>query len=141
MPCREVTGLYFMPPNTTINGPNYTKLFKEKQKLHMHINGYKIFIQDGAPCHRSKVATEFLKENTISVLEQPRNIPDINPFENMWTIMKMAYKQPSSAENLMQAIKEVWVTEITQEYCESQVYSMPLSIQTVIDSNGEHTKY
>ena len=39
------------------------------------------------------------------------------------------YKQPPSAENMRQAINEVWVTEITQEYCESLVSSMPRRIQ------------
>ena len=47
---------------------------------------------------------------------------------------KMACKQPSCAENLRQAIKNVWVTEITQENCESLVSSMPRRIQAVIDS-------
>ena len=89
------------------------------------------------------IATDFLKKNKISVLEWPGNSPDLNPIENLWTIMKdkVADKQPSSAQNLKQAIKDVWVTEITQEYCESLVSSMPHRIQTVIDSKGGHTKY
>ena len=32
---------------------------------------------------------------------------------------KVVYKQPPSTQNLRQAIKEVWVTEITQEYWQS----------------------
>ena len=120
--CIGPSGLYFIPPNTTM-------------KLHMDIHKCTIFTQDGAPCHRSKVATDFLK-NKISVLEWPGNSPDINPIENLWTIMKdkVADKQPSSAQNLKQAIKDVWVTEITQECCESLVSSMPRRIQAVIDS-------
>ena len=45
------------------------------------------------------------------------NSQDLNPIENLWTIMKdkVAYMQPSSAENMRQATKEVWVTVITQE--------------------------
>ena len=38
-------------------------------------------------------------------------------------------------------IKKVWVTEITQEYCESRVSNLAHHIQTVIDSKGGHTKY
>ena len=45
---------------------------------------------------------------------------------------KVADKQPSSAQK---------ITEITQEYCESLVSSMPRRIQAVIDSKGCHTKY
>ena len=52
-----------------------------------------------------------------------------------------AYQQPPCAESLRQAIMDVWVTEITKEYCESLVSSMPCGIQVVIDSKGGHTKY
>ena len=93
------------------------ELLKVKLKKHMHVHGCTIFVQDGAPYHQSNVATEFLKKNKISGLEWPGKSPDLNPIENLWTVMKdeVAYKQPSSAENLRQAFKEVWVTEITQE--------------------------
>ena len=85
------------------------ELVNENLKLHVH--GCTIFMQDGAPYHRSNVATEFQTKSKISVLEWPGNS------QNLWTIIKdkVTYKQSSSAENLGQAIKEVWVTEITQE--------------------------
>ena len=60
-------------------------------------------LQDGAPCQQSKVATEFLKKNQIGVLEWTGNSPDLNPIENMWTIMKD--KQPSSTESQRPAIE------------------------------------
>ena len=122
-------------------GPKHVEFLKEKLKLHMR--GCTIFMQYGVPCHRSKVANDFLKKNKIFVLEWPRSSSDLNPIENLWTVMKdkMAYKQTPSAENLRQASKEVWITEITHEYCESLVSSMPRRIQAVIDIKGAHTKY
>ena len=78
-----MAGLYLILPNTTINGPKYVKLLKEKLKLHMHVPSCTIFMQDGTPLHQSKSVTDFLK-NKISVLEWAGNSPDINPIENLW---------------------------------------------------------
>ena len=95
-----------------MNGPKYVELLNEKLKL--HILGFMIFMQDGAPCRQSEVATEFLKEHKISVLECPGNSPDLNPVENLGTVVidKMANKQPPSAGSL----KSPWGTEITLGY-------------------------
>ena len=65
MSYRGAAGLYFIPPNTTMNRPIYMELLKEKAKLHMHdlhARGRSFF---------TNVANEFLKRNKISVLEWP----------------------------------------------------------------------
>ena len=70
--------------------------------------------------------------------------PDLNPLENLWPYLKdkVAEKQPSNAEVLRIAIKEVWVKEIMPEYYESLVCSMPcLNFKAVIKAKGSHTKY
>ena len=35
---RDAVGLYFIPPNTAVNGPMYMELLREKLKLHMHVH-------------------------------------------------------------------------------------------------------
>ena len=68
--CRNgVAALSFLPPGTTMNGPKYVQMLSEKLKLYMQVHNCKIFRQDGAPCHRSKVAKNFLNDNNIQLLE------------------------------------------------------------------------
>ena len=45
-------------------------------------------MQDGAPCHRAKIATQFLKSKKIQILDWPGSNPDLNPIENLWTDLK-----------------------------------------------------
>ena len=137
MSCRGVVGSYVILSNTTINELKFVELLKEKL-MHMHVHGCTIFMQDGASCHRSKLDTELLNKY---LLEWPGNSPDHNPIENLWIIMKdkLAYQQPPSSENPKQAIKDVCVIKITQEFCESRIFCVRHRIQAVIDRKG-HTK-
>ena len=72
-----------------------------------------IFMHDNAPSHAAKSTTEFLesfgfKDNTLMVC--PPNFPDLNPIENLWSIIKHHVytngKPYSSKGNLWIAIKE-----------------------------------
>jgi hypothetical protein len=56
---------------------------------------------------------------------------------------KFMYKndfRPQNAEELQQKIIEAWHV-ITPEYITNLVTSMPRRLQSVIDNNGEMTKY
>ena len=138
-----IGGLYFLPSGTTMNGEKYVQLLSDKLQLHMQVRRCNIFMQDGAPCHRSKLVTNFLKKKKVKVLDWPGNSPDLNPIENLWTVMKnkIAEKQLSSLPDLCRAIKEVWVKEISMEYCANLVNSMPQRLAAVIQNNGGHRKY
>ena len=56
---------------TTMNGKKYLELMKEKLELHMAVHDCEIFMHDGAPCHRAKIVTDFLKTKNIKLLEWP----------------------------------------------------------------------
>ena len=109
----------------------------------MAVHKCSVFMQDGAPCHRAKIVTQFLKAQKINILDWPGNSPDLNPIENLWTILKnkVSERQPTNAKMLEQAKKEVWVRDISQAYCRNLVESMPRRLEAVIKAKGGPTKY
>ena len=135
--------LSFLPPKTTINGTRYLNLLREKLKLHMQVHRCSVFMHDGAPCHRSRTVKDYLTAERIKVFDWLGNNPDLNPIKNLWCILKkkVAEKQPSSATELVEAIKNVWCTEISTAYCKSLISSMPKRIVAVIKNKGSATKY
>ena len=138
-----IGGSFFLPSGTTINGEKYVQLLSDKLQLHMQVHRCNIFMQEGAPCHRSKLVTNFLKNKKVKVLDWPGNSSDLNPIENLWKVRRIKPRKSSlqSLPDLCRAIKEVWVKEISKEYCANLVKSLPRRLAAVIQNNGGHTKY
>lgn len=68
------------------------------------------FVHDGAPGHRSKLVTNYLKEEEVEVLQHPAQSPDLNPIENRWAHVKQElHKSPvSSIEGLKVKFQAIW---------------------------------
>ena len=54
----------------------------------MTVHNCAVFMQDGAPCHLAKILTQFSKLKKIQILDLPANSPDLNPIENLRTVLK-----------------------------------------------------
>ncbi len=101
-----------------------------------------IFQQDFAPAHTAKGTKSWFNDHGVTVLDWPVNLPDLNPIENIWGIVKrkMRDTRPNNADDLKAAIKATWAS-ITPEQCHRLIASMPRRIDAVIHAKGGPTKY
>ena len=51
-------------------------------------DGRGTFQHDHAPSHNSKLIKNFTQENNVNILDWPVNSPDLNPIENLWSLVK-----------------------------------------------------
>ena len=80
-----------------------------------------IFMHDGAGPHRAHIVQGVLEELQIEVMMWPPYSPDLNPIENLWSVMKKQIyrlypeleRAPDTEETrqeLVKAAKEAWNT-------------------------------
>ena len=136
-------GLYFLPRNVMMNGDRYLEVLQNHLIPFMEIHGSTHFLQDGAPCHKSKKVMDFLKDKPFEIMDWPGNSPDLNPIENAWNYMKNQLKKKdiSSVPKLTEEIKKLWVTTMKKDYFEKLSESMPKRMRLVIQAHGDMTKY
>jgi hypothetical protein len=139
-------GLYFLPKNCAMNGERYKMVLADHLLPFMRIHGMTVFLQDGSPCHKSKVVINYLWESQdqFPIMDWLGNSPDLNLIENCWSYMKNKFKGNSditSLPKLMEAIKMMWVKDMRLDYSQKLSDSMPRRLQMVIEAKGQMTKY
>ena len=93
-----------------VNSENYQRVL-ETHLLPVY-NAGDTFQQDNAPPHVSKSTRKWLTDHNLSILEWPSVSPDLNPIENVWSLLARAVyqdgKQFSSITELKEAITKEW---------------------------------
>lgn len=132
----------------TMDSNKYCKEILQSHVKHQldkwYPDGDYYFQQDNAPCHKSKRSMDFLRSENIRVLPWPAVSPDINPIENLWSIMKRRLKRlsASSKQAIIANFIEIWYRDRDlTETCKKLVESMPNRVQAVIDAKGYQTPY
>ena len=107
-------------------------------------DGSGVYQQDSGPCHKAKKVIDYMKKMKITVLDWPGNSPDLNPIENLWSIIKLRLrsKDYTTKTRLIEAIIRIWYRDPEiKEKCQTLVDSMPNRVQQVLKNNGCHIMY
>jgi hypothetical protein len=102
-----------------------------------------LFQDDGVPRHKAKVINKWLREQKIDILGPwPGNSPDLNPIENLWSILKRRVdkQNPTNSNKLQALIMQEWAA-ISQDVAQKLIDSMPGRIAEVLKKKGQHCKY
>ena len=136
-----------VPIEGSVTGQTHVKIINDYVVLTLHEyfpRGNRIFQEDNALPHHSKVAVATRKNAKIVTLDWPAQSPNLNPIENLWAEMKvMAHRRTSHSPNLKvleKYVKDAW-NNLPLEYYKKLIDSMPRRIEAVIAANGSRINY
>lgn len=133
--------------NGTMNGSKYINTLTNyflPQMEEWFEEDHALFQHDNAPCHKSRMVSQFLREKNIQAIEWPPYSPDLSPIENLWAILKMKiHKEPLiSANQLINRVEDIWYRdESIKLACISLIDNMPRRIKKCIVAKGGPLKY
>ena len=71
-----------------------------------------IFMQDNSPVHTSRLSSQFLRDQNIETLSWPPQSPDLNPIENLWSILKRKrtnkFGLARTKDELIDQVQQIW---------------------------------
>ena len=129
----------------SMNAEKYIELLKTTLIPELAAAGRPMtFMQDNAPCHTANVVKAFMAQNDIETLPWPPQSPDMNPIENLWSIIKRRrqkkYGFPKTKTELIEQIFDIWDNIKIQEV-EDLADSANKRVREVLKLKGKVSKY
>jgi hypothetical protein len=103
----------------------------------LEVRGWKLY-QDNDPKYKSKVVQNFLDEQRVVRLLAPAKSPDLNPIENVWSMLDTEVQKcrPTNLASLQNAIIKGW-KNIPQKSIQNCIMSMPTRLALVKKAQGK----
>ena len=159
MSYRAVSELHFVHPKQMVNSQYYVESILEmsyRQAVSRTRNNGDIltrkllpnmskgiFMQDGAPAHTANRTQAWCSEHMPAFWaksEWPGNSPDLNPIENLWSILQERLNElesPTNLDQLSERLRIAW-KGIPPSTLENLVAGMPKRIEKCLALNGEY---
>ena len=108
------------------------------------------FMHDNASVLKGRPAREYLHANGVESIPWPANSPDLNPIENVWSMMKYYIQErypefeqtrQRNREEVRSIVLEAWYHSTTVEKLSSLMESMSRRCQEVIGADGGPIPY
>ena len=103
-----------------------------------------IFMDDNAPCHRSMLVSDFLRQQQVTRLDWPSCSPDLNPIEHLWDVLgrgvRRNHPRALTLDELFRQLQAEW-QNIPRNTLQRLIWSMRRRCMACIAANGGHTRY
>ena len=101
-----------------------------------------VFQQDGASSHTAKLTRAFFSEIGLTVLPWPANSPDLNPIENIWSVLKQNVEKHEikTKDELIRVVEKEW-NRLDMNLVRKRISWMKNRIEQVIYRDGLKCDY
>ena len=142
---KGVGRIRFLEKGKTCNSTWYLKVLNQQVRWSAQslVDGNFILQDDSAPCHRARTVQKFIKDQKWKTLDWPPQSPDLNPIENLWSLLKRKVWNTnfSSTTELKARIISVWHHGLDSELLSKLALSMPDRLRAVIKAKEGPTRY